>query len=192
MFAKRVCQREDAQEEKAIDLPMFQMLDKFSLLDAEYFDIRYQFSSMLVTTIEFYFSRNDEEMLSTMQNYVLTYSIQFIWHLYLHMHSAIQEQKDLSCKLVSMLLYKNDACTSLLYRLYPSKLFSNVKQGLEIINSKTGQINTNWNIDNWIWFFSKVTVKNYNDALLQWTDETRKEMMEKLLKEIEGFTQTKK
>lgn len=192
MFAKRVCQREDAQEEKAIDLPMFQMLDKFSLLDAEYFDIRYQFSSMLVTTIEFYFSRNDEEMLSTMQNYVITYSIQFIWHLYLHMHSAIQEQKDLSCKLVSMLLYKNDACTSLLYRLYPSKLFSNVKQGLEIINSKTGQINTNWNIDNWIWFFSKVTVKNYNDALLQWTDETRKEMMEKLLKEIEGFTQTKK
>ena len=192
MFAKRVCQREDAQEEKAIDLPMFQMLDKFSLLDAEYFDIRYQFSSMLVTTIEFYFSRNDEEMLSTMQNYVITYSIQFIWHLYLHMHSAIQEQKDLSCKLVSMLLYKNDAFTSLLYRLYPSKLFSNVKQGLEIINSKTGQINTNWNIDNWIWFFSKVTVKNYNDALLQWTDETRKEMMEKLLKEIEGFTQTKK
>jgi hypothetical protein len=93
---------------------------------------------MLVTTIEFYFSRNDEEMLYTMQNYVITYSIQFIWHLYLHMHSAIQEQKDLSCKLVSMLLYKNDACTSLLYRLYPSKLFSNVKQGLEIINSKTG------------------------------------------------------
>lgn len=129
---------------------------------------------MLVTTIEFYFSRNDEEMLSTMQNYVITYSIQFIWHLYLHMSSAIQEQKDHSCKLVSMLLYKNDACTSLLYGLYPSKLFSNVKQGLEIVNSKTGQINTNWNIDNWILFFSKVTVKNYNDALLQWTDETRK------------------
>jgi hypothetical protein len=38
------------------------MLDKFSLLGAEsqYFDVKYLFSILLVTTIEFFFSRNDE------------------------------------------------------------------------------------------------------------------------------------
>jgi hypothetical protein len=68
-----------------------------------------------------------------------------------------------------MLLYKNDACTSLLSRLYPSKLFSSEKKNFEIVNSKTGKINTKWNIDEWKLFFNEVTVKNYDDALLHWT-----------------------
>lgn len=65
--------------------------------------------------------------LQDFQKYILTYSIQFIWHLYLQMTSKIAEQRNLSIKVLSRLLHKNRESHELLARTLPMTLFSKVK-----------------------------------------------------------------
>ena len=81
------------------------------------------------------------------------------------MSSVIQEQKDYSCKLVSMLLYRNKECMELLSRLYPHKLFSNIRKGAEIMNPKTGEVKLDWRVDDLERFFHEITTGYHNDAL---------------------------
>ena len=62
LFARSVSESEIVEDEKAVNKPMFQLIDKFSLFGAEYFDIQHMFTMMLSQTLEFYFVGNERSL----------------------------------------------------------------------------------------------------------------------------------
>jgi hypothetical protein len=67
------------------------LIDKFCLRDHElFFDIQYLFSHMLFHALDFLL-KYSPELLHDMQRYMLTYTIQFLRHLYLQLKSDILE-----------------------------------------------------------------------------------------------------
>ena len=50
---------EIVDDEKAMNKPMFQLIDKFSLFGSDYFDIQHMFTMMLTHSLDFYFTSND-------------------------------------------------------------------------------------------------------------------------------------
>ena len=75
LFARSVSESQIVEDEKAMNKPMFQLVDKFSLFGAEYFDIQHMFTMMLSQSLDFYFAQNDMRKLQDFQKYILTYSI---------------------------------------------------------------------------------------------------------------------
>ena len=70
-------------DERASNKSIFQLIDKFCLLDAEFFDIQYMFTMMLSQCLDHYFDQEDWPCLRDLQSYIITYSIQFVQHFYL-------------------------------------------------------------------------------------------------------------
>ena len=84
-----VSQSDQVTDERASNKPVFQLFDKFCLLDSEFFDIQYMCTVILSQGLDHFFDTEDAQCLGNLQSYILTYSIEFIWHLYLLMTSKI-------------------------------------------------------------------------------------------------------
>ena len=75
VFAATVSHSDTVQDERASNKPIFQLFDKFSLLESCFFDIQYMFTMMLSQSLDYYFETEDWICLRNMQSYSLTYSI---------------------------------------------------------------------------------------------------------------------
>ena len=162
-------------DERASNKPIFQLFDKFCLLDREFFDIQHMFTMMLSMALDHFFEEEDTHCLRDLQSYILTYSIQFIWHLYLLMTSKISHQRTLSIRLLARLLHSNQESHDLLLRILPRTLFLKVKANRQSIES------LQWNFPQWVEFFTQIVPRNFNSATEQWNCETREELTGKLL-----------
>mmetsp|Transcript_29966 Transcript_29966/g.29176 ORF Transcript_29966/g.29176 Transcript_29966/m.29176 type:complete len:105 (+) Transcript_29966:2362-2676(+) len=86
--------------------PYFHLVQKFCLIGRDYFDIKYMFTLLMTESLG-YFKKYEVEKLYEVQMYTLTYSIQFLWHLYQIIDSPIKEQRKFSIHFLTKLLFLN-------------------------------------------------------------------------------------
>lgn len=83
-------------------MPFIHLIDRFCLIRSDcvdsfdklqtdgYFDIRLHFTHILALVLQQCFNKEHVTgMLKQVQSYVLTYTVQFIWHLHQQMSSLI-------------------------------------------------------------------------------------------------------
>ena len=87
VFAEMVHKSDWVTDERASNKPVFHIFDEFSLMDTQYFDVQYVATLVISQSLDFFFKQEDWKNLAELQGYILTYSIQFIWHLYLQVTS---------------------------------------------------------------------------------------------------------
>jgi len=186
VFAEMASRSDKVCDERASNKPILQLFDKFCLLDANYLDIQQMFTLLLTQSLNFYFDEEDWVCLRDLQGYILTYSTQFIWHLYLLMTSKISYQRTMSIKFLARLLHSNQESHDLLLRILPQTLFHKVKANRQSIES------LQWNFPQWVEFFTQIVPRNFNSATEQWNHEMREELTKKLLAAKNFFIETKK
>lgn len=99
-----------------------------------HFDVQYMFTLCLNEALS-YFKRYEMEKLHDFQQYIFTYSIQFIWQIFLLLESQIQEQRKLSIQTLSKLLFQNTEGILLLLRCFPKRLIERVDTPLDLLSS---------------------------------------------------------
>ena len=154
-------------------------------MENRHFDVQYMFTLCLNEALS-YFKKYDLERLHELQHYILTYSIQFIWQIFLLLESKIQEQRKLSIQTLSKLLFQNTEGILLLLRCFPKTLIERVDTPLDLLNSLS------WQEQEWTDFFNIVQHKNLDSATEQWNNETRNDLKAKLQEELTEFIEAKK
>lgn len=152
------------------DKSLFHHLDKLALKGV--FSVSFGATLLINRALEYYqrspneVDRKKEEQC---KHYVLNYSVQFIWNIYLLMCCNFEEQIAESLSFISNILYRNKQAVKLITRMFEKSLFYKVDGADELYKSYS------WTKYEWQHFFEKLK-QNYNTSTEQWNKRTRKEL----------------
>ena len=163
------------------DKSMFHYLDKLALKGI--FSVSYGATVLINRAVEYY-QKNTEEIdqkhVEDYKYYVLNYSVQFIWNIFMIMTCSFEEQVEESLSLVSNILYRNRQAVKLMTRMFQKPLFYKVDDADELFKQSS------WSRWEWKQFFTKLS-GNYNTATEQWNSKTRNELYDCILKEVDNY-----
>lgn len=164
------------------DKSFFHSLDRLALNGN--FSVSFGATMLINRTLSYYQRSQREEDKNKEEHckdYILNYSVQFIWNIYLLMTCNFEEQKDESLSLVSNILYKNKQAVRLIAKMFDKSLFYKVEGADELFQKFS------WTKREWQEFFNNLN-NTYNTATEQWNKHTRKELQERILQEIDHYT----
>ena len=163
------------------DKSMFHYLDKLALKGL--FSVSYGATVLINRAVEYY-QKNTEEIdqknVEDYKYYVLNYSVQFIWNVFMIMTCSFNEQVEESLSLVSNILYRNRQAVKLMTRMFQKSLFYKVDDADELFK------HSSWSRWEWNQFFTKLN-GNYNTSTEQWNSTTRNELYDCILKEVDNY-----
>lgn len=168
------------------DKALFHYLDKLALKGL--FSVSYGATVLINRALEYYQKSAidaDKKTEETSKYYIMNYSVQFIWNIYMIMQCSFEEQVDESLSLVSNLLHRNKTAVRLIAKMFPQSLFYKVEGADELFKQYS------WGRWEWEQFFAKLK-GNYNTATEQWNKQTRNELYDYILKEVDNYTNTQK
>ena len=93
---------------------------------------------------------------------------------------GFEEQIEESLSFLSNILYRNKQAVKLISRMFQKSLFYKVDGADELFKKYT------WTRHEWQQFFEKLKL-NYNTSTEQWNHQTRKELEECILQEIDNY-----
>ncbi|CAI2367775.1 unnamed protein product [Moneuplotes crassus] len=168
------------------DKSLFHSLDRLALKGN--FSVSFGATMLINRALAYYQQSNNEEDRKKEEHckdYILNYSVQFIWNIYLLMSCKFEEQNKESLSLLSNILYKNKQAVKLIMKMFDKSMFYKVEGADELFQRYS------WTEREWKAFFENLG-NNYNTATEQWNKHTRKELMDKILLEIDGYLSTQR
>lgn len=150
------------------DKALFHYLDKLALKGL--FSVSFG-ATLLINRALSYYQRSEQtrKKEELCKDYILNYSVQFIWNIYLLLSCNFEEQKNESLSLLSNILYRNKQAVKLISRMFQKSLFYKVEGADELFQQYS------WTRHEWQQFF-EVLKNNYNTSTEQWNKKTRKEL----------------
>ena len=130
------------------DKSLFHYLDRLALRGL--FSVSFGATMLINRALSFFqMSQKDEDKNKEehCKDYILNYSVQFIWNIYLLMSCKFEEQKEESLSLVSNILYENRQAVKVITRMFDKSLFYKV-EGTDKLFQKFS-----WTRNEWQQFF---------------------------------------